>query len=121
MFNAILSHHTAIIDSMNWIIRLVMLVYVPQRRSAAATRTWLLLIFLLPLPGLVCYALFGRIHVPRFRIERQARASRRIKEVQDQMCRRLSENPPASLASLALGSAPVEESPALPMMRSALP
>lgn len=121
MFTAILSHHTAIIDSMNWIIRLVMLVYVPQRRSAAATRTWLLLIFLLPLPGLVCYMLFGRIHVPRFRIERQARASRRIKEVQDQMCRRLAENPPASLASLALGSEPVEEDPALPMMRSALP
>ena len=88
--------HTFIADWTNWIIRVVMLVYVPQRRSAAATRTWLLLIFLLPLPGLVCYALFGRIHVPRFRIERQARASRRIKEVQEQMGKRLFAYPALS-------------------------
>ena len=45
-----------------WAIRLVMLVYVPQRRSAAASRTWLLLIFLLPWPGLVLYAGF-RTHL----------------------------------------------------------
>ncbi|HWY74583.1 MAG TPA: cardiolipin synthase [Verrucomicrobiae bacterium] len=65
-----------------WLIRLVMLVYVPQRRSAAASRTWLLLIFLLPWPGLVLYALFGRIYVPKRRLERQARASREIRRVQ---------------------------------------
>jgi cardiolipin synthase len=65
-----------------WVIRFVMLVYVPQRRSAAASRTWLLLIFLLPWPGLLLYALFGRIYLSRHRIEMQARASRRIREVQ---------------------------------------
>jgi cardiolipin synthase A/B len=65
-----------------WLIRLVMLVYVPQRRSAAAARTWLLLIFLLPLPGLLLYAVFGRIYVPKRRLERQARASREIRHVQ---------------------------------------
>src|ERR1700761_3056614 len=68
-----------------WVIRLIMLVYVPQRRTAAATRTWLLLIFLLPWPGLVLYALFGRIHVPRNRRDRQQRASRQIRAVQQQM------------------------------------
>jgi cardiolipin synthase A/B len=94
MFDTIWAHHTLINDWTNWIIRLVMLVYVPQRRSAAATRTWLLLIFLLPVPGLVCYTLFGRIHVPRSRIERQVRASRRIQEVQEQMGRRMAEHPP---------------------------
>jgi cardiolipin synthase len=62
-----------------------MLIYVPQRRSAAASRTWLLLIFLLPWPGLVLYALFGRIYVPKRRIEMQERASRRICEVQAQL------------------------------------
>ncbi len=67
-----------------WVIRLVMLVYVPQRRSAAASRTWLLFIFLLPWPGLICYALFGRIYLPRRRIEMQERASRRFREVQAQ-------------------------------------
>jgi cardiolipin synthase A/B len=57
-----------------WVIRFVMLIYVPQRRSAAASRTWLLLIFLLPWPGLLLYALFGRIYVPRRRMEMQERA-----------------------------------------------
>jgi cardiolipin synthase len=65
-----------------WTIRLVMLVYVPQRRTAAASRTWLLLIFLLPWPGLALYALLGRIRVPRERIEQQKRASQRIMEAQ---------------------------------------
>src|SRR5580698_1777042 len=93
-----------------WAIRLTMLLYVPQRRSAAATRTWLLFIFLLPWPGLVCYALFGRIHIPRTRLERQARASRRIQDVQEQMGRRFASYPalpssliPASILAQRLG------------------
>ena len=65
-----------------WIIRLVMLIDVPQRRSAAASRTWLLLIFLLPWPGLVLYGLFGRIYLPKRRIQLQERVSRHIREVQ---------------------------------------
>ena len=67
-----------------WVIRFVMLIYVPQRRSAAASRTWLLFIFLLPWPGLILYAVFGRIYLPRKRIEMQERASHRIREVQAQ-------------------------------------
>jgi cardiolipin synthase len=76
-----------------WVIRLIMLSYVPQRRTAAASRTWLLLIFLLPWPGLLLYALFGRIHLPRRRIEMQQRASRRIREVQAQRTTAAAEVP----------------------------
>ncbi|HZQ47346.1 MAG TPA: cardiolipin synthase [Verrucomicrobiae bacterium] len=85
-----------------WSIRLVMLVYVPQRRTAAATRTWLLLIFLLPWPGLLLYALFGRIRVPKVRIEQQARASHRIRAVQAQMGIRPAARPqlPAHLSPI---------------------
>lgn len=61
-----------------------MLVYVPQRRTAASARTWLLLIFLLPYPGIVLYALFGRIYLPRRRIEMQDLASRTIRKAQEQ-------------------------------------
>ena len=68
-----------------WAVRLVMLVYVPQKRNAAASRTWLLLIFLLPLPGLILYAMFGRIYLPRKRIAQQRRASRMIRATQEQM------------------------------------
>src|SRR5258707_14679198 len=68
-----------------WGIRLVMLIYVPQRRSAAASRTWLLFIFLLPWPGVVLYWLFGRIYLPARRIQMQKRASRFIREAQAQI------------------------------------
>ena len=34
-----------------WLVRIIMLLYVPQRRSPASARAWLLLIFFLPIPG----------------------------------------------------------------------
>jgi cardiolipin synthase len=86
-----LIHWSVIYLISEWVIRLTMLVYVPRQRSAAASRTWLLLIFLLPLPGLVFYALVGRIYLPKNRLERQERASQKIRMVQEQM---LSLRPP---------------------------
>ena len=68
-----------------WVIRLVMLVYVPQRRSAAAARAWLVLIFLVPWVGLALYALIGRIRYPRRRLADEARAVLRIRGVQKEM------------------------------------
>lgn len=65
-----------------WAIRFVMLVYVPQRRTPAAARAWLLLIFLLPWPGLVVYALFGRAFLPAKRLRRQKKADQTIREAQ---------------------------------------
>src|SRR5262249_46444891 len=56
-----------------WLVRIVMLVYVPQRRSPASARAWLLLIFFLPALGLVLYALIGRAYIPRRRLAKQAR------------------------------------------------
>jgi cardiolipin synthase A/B len=73
-----------------------MLVYVPQRRSAAASRTWLLFIFLLPWPGLIAYLLFGRIYVPKNRLERQERASQFIRTAQAQMGERRLAHPELS-------------------------
>ena len=85
-----------------WSIRFIMLAYVPQRRSTAASRTWLLLIFLLPWPGLLLYAIFGRVYLPKRRIEIQKLASRRIREVQEQIVRRglPAVNLPLRLASI---------------------
>ena len=68
-----------------WIIRLTMLLYVPQRRSPSAARAWLLLIFFLPLPGVLLYALVGRIYVPRRRIALQRQASQLIRSVQEKI------------------------------------
>jgi cardiolipin synthase len=85
-----------------WVIRLVMLSYVPPRRSAAAARSWLLLIFLLPWPGLLLYLLIGRIRLPKTRFEGQQRVSNRIRVVQEQMDLREAAHPvlPATLQPL---------------------
>jgi cardiolipin synthase len=68
-----------------WVIRLTMLFYVPQRRPPSAARTWLLFIFLMPWPGVILYALIGRVYVPKRRIEQQVQASRSIRAAQEQM------------------------------------
>ncbi|HEX8914504.1 MAG TPA: PLDc N-terminal domain-containing protein, partial [Humisphaera sp.] len=57
-----------------WLVRLAMLLYVPQRRPPAAARTWLLILFLLPWPGLVLYWAFGRVQLPRRRRAMHSRA-----------------------------------------------
>ncbi|HEY2253117.1 MAG TPA: PLDc N-terminal domain-containing protein, partial [Planctomycetaceae bacterium] len=59
----------------DWLIRLVMLVYVPQRRSPAAARSWLLLIFIFPIPGVILYSIFGRPYLSSHRIQLQQRAT----------------------------------------------
>ena len=65
-----LDHWTFYWVATEWCIRLAMLVYIPQKRSAAASRTWLLLVFFLPMVGLLLYAIFGRIYYPAARRER---------------------------------------------------
>jgi cardiolipin synthase A/B len=67
-----------------WVVRIVMLVYVPQRRSPASARAWLLLIFFLPALGLALYALIGRAYIPRRRLEQQARLSELIDSMPQQ-------------------------------------
>ena len=86
-------HWSVIYLISEWVIRLVMLVYVPRQRNAAASRTWLLLIFLLPWPGLLFYGLVGRIYLPKYRIDRHERASKKIRIVQEQMLSRRAPGP----------------------------
>jgi cardiolipin synthase len=56
-----------------WVIRLAMLVVVPFRRTPAAAKGWLLLIFFEPWVGLVLYLLIGRAKLPRQRRAQLAR------------------------------------------------
>lgn len=48
-----------------WVIRVVMLLIVPDRRPPAQARAWLFFILLFPVPGLVAYHVFGRAYQPR--------------------------------------------------------
>lgn len=54
-----------------WLVRIGALAILPWRRSPAVVRSWLLMIFFLPIPGLLLFVLIGR---PRFPKWRQARS-----------------------------------------------
>ena len=58
---------------LEWVIRLIMVVIIPLRRPSQAAQSWLLLIFFLPLPGLLLYAAIGRPKFPAWRVQRFAR------------------------------------------------
>lgn len=75
-----------------WIIRLIMVLVVPLRRTPEATRSWLLLIFFLPIPGLLLYLAIGR---PRFPVWRAARFAQLAPFLSD-LARRLNEVAAAS-------------------------
>lgn len=64
-----------------WTIRLVMLFYVPQKRTPAAARTWLLLIFIHPWVGWALYAMFGRPYLPQRRIDLMEKVSKTLRIV----------------------------------------
>jgi cardiolipin synthase len=66
-----------------WAIRLVMLVVVPFRRTPAAAKGWLLLIFFEPWVGLVLYLMLGRAKLPRWRRERLAKLPQAMARVVD--------------------------------------
>lgn len=90
--------------SVEWAIRLMMIVVVPFRRSAEASRSWLLLVFFLPIPALIIYLLIGRPTYPAWRRRRFGRlnavlsaASKEIRH--SQYCRR--PELPANLAGPA--------------------
>ena len=55
-----------------WTVRILALAILPWRRSPAAVRSWLLLIFFLPIPGLLLFLAIGRPRFPRWRRERSS-------------------------------------------------
>src|SRR6516164_8056437 len=59
-----------------WAIRLAMLVVVPFRRTPAAAKGWLLLVFFEPWVGLVVYLLIGRAKLRRWQREQLAKLPR---------------------------------------------
>jgi cardiolipin synthase len=80
-----------------WTIRVIMLATVPFRRTPAAAKGWLLLIFFEPWIGLVLYLLIGRPTLPRRRIERISR----LPQVMSRVLDRLANHPNVSRPRLA--------------------
>ncbi len=67
-----LSYWSSLVILMEWVLRLIMLVWIPTRRSPEAAKGWLLLIFFEPIVGLSLYWLIGRPDMPRWRRKRLA-------------------------------------------------
>jgi len=59
--------------ALEWVIRVVMLFVVTRRRQPTSAMAWRLVIFFLPVPGLVLYLLIGENRLPRRRADRHAR------------------------------------------------
>jgi len=68
--------------ALDWTIRLAALWWIPSRSVPAAARSWLLLVFFLPLLGLPLYLLLGQPWLSRQRVRRQGHASDAIREGQ---------------------------------------
>lgn len=79
-----------------WVIRIVMLIVVPFRRSPDAAKGWLLLIFFQPWVGLVIYFLIGRPTLPRWRLERVADMREKMQAVRH----RIMQSPAIKLPKL---------------------
>ncbi len=55
---------------LEWLIRIAAIAVVPLRRPPAAARGWLLLIFFLPVPGLLLFFAIGSPRFPKWRTQR---------------------------------------------------
>jgi len=74
---SLFSQSSALYYVCEWLVRIAMLLIVPSRRTPEATRSWLLLIFFLPIPGVLLYLAIGRPRFPAWRAQRfeQAKAA----------------------------------------------
>ncbi|MFN6208213.1 MAG: cardiolipin synthase [Planctomycetota bacterium] len=68
-----------------WLIRLGMLLWIPNRRSPEAAKGWLLLIFFLPSLGILLYWLIGRPTMPASRRRRNEQLLRLLAPVGERL------------------------------------
>ncbi len=79
--NALDSPITQLYFLIEWSIRLAALLIVPLRRPPAAATAWLLLLFFLPIAGLVMYLLVGRPRMSRDHSAKIARLAETLRPI----------------------------------------
>ena len=67
-----------------WVIRVLMVIVVPFRRTPDAAKGWLLLVFFLPLPAAGLYWLIGRAKYPEWRQERFGQLAEKLAPLLDE-------------------------------------
>lgn len=77
----LLLHGAFAFDVVGWVVRAIAVAVVPRNRRPSSATAWLLIIFLLPYPGMLAFLLIGNPKLPRHRREKQRRANERILEL----------------------------------------
>lgn len=93
MLDILADHWGEIYLATEWAIRIAMVIAVPFRRSPEAARSWLLLVFFLPIPALILYLLIGRPEFPRWRQQRFA-GMPRLPQADEAIAQGISQHPP---------------------------
>lgn len=71
--------------AIEWAIRLLMIGVVPLRRTPQAALAWLLVILLVPIPGVLLFWTFGRSRMPRWRVDRLEEFRDAMSPLRDQL------------------------------------
>lgn len=69
--------------SISWSLRILALFIVPKDRSPVSGITWLMLIFLLPLPGWIAFLLIGNPKLPKSRRNLQTKADHYLEAIDE--------------------------------------
>jgi cardiolipin synthase len=99
-----------------WVIRIVMLVVVPFRRSPDAAKGWLLLILFEPILGLALYLVFGRRRLPAWRLQRAAAFGELARPIRARLASHPSVFHPAQDPSIAAGVQLAEKLGEMPIL-----
>jgi len=59
--------------TLNWSLRLLALFVIPRNRAPSSAMAWLMIVFLVPIPGFILFLLFGSTKLPQERRDLQAR------------------------------------------------
>lgn len=77
-----ISHIPAVVFmAIGWGLRLLALFVVPRNRAPMSGMAWLMLIFLLPVPGWIAFLLFGSSKLPKNRRNLQARVDHYLESI----------------------------------------
>jgi cardiolipin synthase A/B len=70
----------AVLLTVDMVIRVLAVIYIPRNRRPQTALAWLVLIFALPVPGIVLFLLFGSRRLPRARRRKQREINKYILE-----------------------------------------
>lgn len=69
-----------ILGSLDLVLKIIALGWIPHQRRPSVALAWLLAIFLVPYAGLVLFVIIGSTRLPRKRMEQQAKMNDIIRE-----------------------------------------